>query len=79
MRSYTLDYYYYYHHHHNHNHYHYNTEMTLTNIRQRWKCETKLDALPNRKIVIMIQGVYKIGQFKAVIVKIVIFFGCYVM
>jgi hypothetical protein len=56
MRSYTLD---CYHHHHHHHHHHY-TEMTLTNRRQQWKCETKVGGLPNRKIVMMICGVYEI-------------------
>jgi hypothetical protein len=74
MRSYTLDYYYYYYHHHHHN-----TEMTLTNRRQRWKCETKIDTLPNRKMVMMmmimmmmimmIHDVHEIWYFKAAILK----------
>ena len=35
--------------------------MTLTKRLQRWKCETRVDALPDRKIVMMMMyGVYEI-------------------
>jgi len=75
MRSYTLYYYCYHYRNNNNNNNHY-TAMTLTKRLQRWKCETRVDALPDRKIVMMMMyGVYEIWYFKAVIVKICFFLG----